>query len=189
MANLYNLKAAYADVVDLWGVEPDPKSFDDVALAGWEQIGNRHTRLYKYIADTENKELKLPCNVTNIESVHIPLVDANRINNKVDFVDQESILVESYIDAWQQSTNPLNSKGKLVDYQEGDNTLYFSRDYKDVKVVYKGVLVDEEDGLPLINNREMKAIAAFVAWRELFKDGIKKRNADSIKLAQMVERE
>lgn len=33
----------------------------------------------------------------------------------------------------------------------------------------------------------MKAIAAFVAWRELLKDGIKKRNADSIKLAQMIE--
>ena len=35
----------------------------------------------------------------------------------------------------------------------------------------------------------MKAIAAFVAWREMLKDGIRKRNADSVKLAQMIEAE
>lgn len=189
MSQLYNLKAVYPLIENLYGLQVDTDSFEDVALAGWELIGNKHTRLYKYIGDTVNGELQLPCNVDIIESVHIPVVDSNRINNKVDYIDQASIMIESYIDAWQQTNNPFNSKGKLVDYREGDNVLYFAKDYKDVKVVYKGILVDEEDGLPLINDREMKAIAAFVAWRELLKDGIKKRNGDSIKLAQMVEQE
>ena len=35
----------------------------------------------------------------------------------------------------------------------------------------------------------MKAIAAFVAWRELLKEGIRKRSGDLLKLAQVTEGE
>ena len=48
-------------------------------------------------------------------------------------------------------------------YKEGDNVLYFNRDYDKVIVIYHGVIVDDETGLPLINEKEMKALAAFVA--------------------------
>lgn len=99
MSQLYNLKAVYPLIENLYGLQVDTDSFEDVALAGWELIGNKHTRLYKYIGDTVNGELQLPCNVDIIESVHIPVVDSNRINNKVDYVDQASIMIESYIDA------------------------------------------------------------------------------------------
>jgi hypothetical protein len=39
-------------------------------------IGTKHTRLYRYITDTENKEIYLPCNCNIIESVTIPVADA-----------------------------------------------------------------------------------------------------------------
>lgn len=189
MSQLFNLRSAFSLVDSLYGVEADPQSFEDVALAGWELIGNKHTRLYRYVGSTINGELALPCNVDVIESVHIPVVDAQLTSNKIDYVDTDSVLVESYIDAWNNGTDPFNQKGKYVKYKEGDNVLYFNRDYDKVIVIYHGIIVDDETGLPLINEKEMKALAAFVAWRELLKDGIRKRNADSIKLAQSIEAE
>lgn len=189
MAQLYNLQAVYPLITSLYGLEVDTDQFEDVALTGWEKIGNRHTRLYRYTANTENCELKLPCNVDEIESVHIPAADARLTSNKTDFIDYNSIYVEEYIDAWKLSSDPYSEKGRLVKYTEGDNTLYFARDYDNVTVVYKGVIVDEESGLPMINDREMRAIASFVAWRELLKDGIRRRDKDSLALSRLVEEE
>ena len=189
MSQLVNIRASYPLVKSLYGIEANTDDFEDVALAGWELIGNKHTRLYRYTGSTINRELELPCNVDVIESVHIPVVDAQLTSNKINYIDTDSVLAESYIDAWNSGTDPFNQKGKYVKYKEGDNVLYFNRDYDKVIVVYHGIIVDDESGLPLINEKEMKAIAAFVAWREMLKDGIRKRNADSVKLAQMIEAE
>ena len=83
---------------------------------------------------------------------------------------------------------PFHQRGKLLKYKEGDDVLYFDRDYKNVMVVYHGILADE-DGLPLINDREMRALSAFVAYVELYKEAIKKRNKDSLSLATIQERD
>ena len=187
MSQLVNIRASYPLVKSLYGIEANTDDFEEVALAGWELIGNKHTRLYRYTGSTINGELELPCNVDVIESVHIPVVDAQLTSNKINYIDTDSVLVESYIDAWNSGTDPFNQKGKYVKYKEGDNVLYFNRDYDKVIVIYHGIIVDDESGLPLINEKEMKAIAAFVAWRELLKEGIRKRSGDLIKLAQITE--
>ena len=93
MAKLYNLKSAYELVNSLYGITPDPDNFEDVALAGWEQIGNKHTRLYKFVGNTTNQELQLPCNADIVESVTIPISDANMTSNKTDLLDFESVMV------------------------------------------------------------------------------------------------
>jgi hypothetical protein len=54
-------------------------------------------------------------------------------------------------------------------------------------VVYHGTFVDEEDGLPLVNDSELTAIAAFVAYASLYKEGIKKKDINTIKLAQTIK--
>jgi hypothetical protein len=54
-------------------------------------------------------------------------------------------------------------------------------------VVYHGILADDESGLPLVNDKELRAIAAFVAYTYLFKDGIKKRDGNIIRLAQTIK--
>lgn len=185
---LYNLKTAYPLIESLYGLEIGD-DFEDIALTGWELIGNKHTRLYRFIGKSVNCELKLPCNVDQIESVHIPINDAQMTSNKFDFIDNESLAIEGYIDSWKYINDPFNQNGKLIKYKEGNNTLYFSRDYPKIIVIYQGILVDDEDGLPLINDKEAKAIAAYVAYAELFKEGIQKRNQNSINLAQTIKLE
>lgn len=189
MGRLHNINSVFSLVDTLYGIEPTPDDFEDVVMAGWESIGNKHTRLYRYIADTSNGELQLPCNVTDIESVHIPIVDSQITSNRKDFGDVDSAFIEKYIDVWKQNENPFYTKGKLVKYKEGDGVLYFTRDYKNVMVVYHGVIVDEDSGLPLINDKEEKALAAFIAWKEIYKDGLKKRDFNTLKLAKDLELE
>ena len=186
---LYHIKSAYPLVQSLYGVDVDPEEFEELAMNAWEIIGNKHTRLYRYIGDTKDKELLLPCNVSQIESVHIPIADAQYTSNVIDFGDVNSYFVEYYIDAWKFLDNPFNQRGKLVKYKEGGDRLYFSRDYHRVKVVYQGVIVNEDDGLPMINDREMRAIAAFIAYRTLFKESLIKRDKISLELANVVKEE
>lgn len=179
--------AAYSEAKNLYGVEIDTESFEDLAIAAWELIGNKHTRLYKYTSATDNKELKLPCNVDIIESVHIPGVDAQLTSNQIDFVNMDAVFVENYIDLWEHGESPFNGKGKYVKYKEGNNTLYFTKDYKNVTVVYHGIIVDDESGLPLVNEKELKAIAAFVAYSELLKESIRKRDRNVFAFAQQIQ--
>ena len=98
MSRLHSIKTVYSVVKDLYGIEPNPDDFEDVVLAGWEMIANKHTRLYRFVGDTSNQELQLPCNVVDIESVHIPVPDAQMTSNKTDIADLDSIYTEHYID-------------------------------------------------------------------------------------------
>jgi hypothetical protein len=82
----------------------------------------------------------------------------------------------------------LYSSGKLVKYREEDGTLVFSRDYRNVKVVYHGVVVDDE-GLPLITSKESRAIAAYIAYMTMYKNSLVKRDATSFQFAQSLKEE
>lgn len=187
MDNLFNMKAAYSLLPTLYGIEIDADDFEDLALNAWEIIGNKHTRLYRYTGSTINNELKLPCNVGQIEAVHIPIVDFQATSSSKDFYNINSAFVENYIDAWKFNEDPFSERGRLVKYKEGNNVLYFNRNWPKVTVIYQGVLVDDEDGLPLINSKEMRAIAAYIAWMHIYKDAIKKRDKNSMAVAQSLE--
>lgn len=183
MSKLYHINSAYSLVKTMYGFEPSTDDFEDLAMVAWQRIGNKHTRLYRYVGDTKNKELELPCNLVDIESVHIPLVDAQVTSSLSDYIMYDSVMVEHYIDAWKFMEDPLNQRGRYVKYKEGDEVLYFNRDYPRVMVVYHGVLADDQDGLPLINDKEMEAIAAFVAYRETYKDILRKRDMSKASMA------
>lgn len=54
-------------------------------------------------------------------------------------------------------------------------------------VVYHGIIADEDTGLPLLNDKELDAIAAYTAYVSLYKEGIRKRDGNIIKLAQDIK--
>jgi hypothetical protein len=57
-----------------------------------------------------------------------------------------------------------------------------------VCVIYHGVECDDE-GLPLINDKEMRAIAAYVAYASIYKEGLKKKDGNILQLASVVNQE
>jgi hypothetical protein len=54
-------------------------------------------------------------------------------------------------------------------------------------VVYHGILVDEENGLPLLNDKELNAVAAYIAYVSIYKEGIRKRDGNLIQLSQTIK--
>lgn len=185
MLNKFN--AAYSLAESLYGVSASEDDFEDIALDGWGRIGNKHTRLYRYIGDVVDNKLVLPCNVDVIESVHVPIPDAQMTSNLSDWLPIDSLWTEGYVDFRKWDEDPYWTRGKYVKYDEGDGVLYFSHNYKRVMVVYHGILMDDEDQLPLLNDKELRAVAAYVAYVSLYKEGIKKRDGNIIKLAQIVK--
>ena len=54
-------------------------------------------------------------------------------------------------------------------------------------VIYHGIFADEDEGLPLINDKEMNAIAAYIAYVTLFKEGLRKRDKSTLELANVLK--
>ena len=83
-------------VNSIYGLTPNETDFEDIVMDGWQAINCKHTRLYRYIADTdEYGVLDLPCNVDVIESVHIPINDAQMTSNKTVFNEINTLFIES----------------------------------------------------------------------------------------------
>lgn len=185
---LLNFNSVFPYVQSMYGIDPDENDFEDVAITAWSQINTKHTRLYRFIGNVENGELVLPCNATAlIESVHIPLPDAKVFDTKYSVPSLDNVFTEYYSDAWDVFKHPFDQHGKLIKYDEGNGTLYFDRDYRNVMVVYHGILADNESGLPLITEKEKQAIACFVAYNALLKEAIKKRDQGAMNMAQALK--
>lgn len=183
---LHNIKTAYGLAESIYGVTPTESQFEDLALNAWELIGTKHTRLHRYVGDTVNKVLQLPCNADLIESVHLPILDAQISTPTTEF-DYNAVFVEHDIASDHRLSDPYYQTGKYLRYDQGSGELFFDKDYKRVMVVYHGILLDNEAGLPLINEKEMRAIAAYVAYASLYREGLIKRDSGLVQLANTVK--
>lgn len=184
---LLNLKSAYSWANTLYDVNISEHDFEEIALTAWEMIGTKHTRLYRYITDTENKEIHLPCNCSIIESVTIPVADA-QLSSPSDPMIAENAMIEHWIDTAPTLDNPYYQRGVFLKYKQLGNTLLFAKNFKNVCIIYHGVECDN-DGLPLINDKEMRAIAAYVAYASIYKEGLKKKDGNILQLASVINQE
>ena len=184
---LLNLKTAYSWAQTMYDVNISESDFEEIALNAWELIGTKHTRLYRYITDTKNCELQLPCNCDIIESVTIPVVDAQWSSSSNPSII-ENILTEQWIDILPSLDDPYYQRGKFLKYKQSGDMLVFSKDFHNVCVVYHGVICDD-DGLPLINDKEMRAIASYIAYAYFYKEGLRKRDGNILQLAQTINQD
>lgn len=181
---LHNFKTIFPLAHTLYGVHIDSDTAEEMALVGLELIGNKHTHLYRYVCDTINCRIQLPCNAASIESVHLPLLDAEVYSSAASGPIVENIHAEHYIEGQKHFKDPRYTSGKLAHYREEGDELVFDRDYKNVTVVYHGVIVDE-DGLPLITDKEMKALAAYLAYSDLYKQGLLRRDGGLLQMSML----
>lgn len=185
---LMNIKTAFSYLKTFYGIDMKESDFEEIALNAWELIGTKHTELKKYIGDTYNGYLELPCDVVNIESVHIPILDSNVTGTLIDGLDGTSIATEHYIEAKPDIDSPYYQAGKLVKYRQSGDRLQFAKDFNNILVKYHGVLMDD-DQLPLINDKEMRAIACYVAYAATYKEGLMKKDGNMINLANTIKQD
>lgn len=180
---LVDIHRAYMLAEQLYGIEAD--NFEEIALNAWELINNKHTRLYRIILDAnKDGEIELPCNVDVIRSVHVPIIDSEVFTNKDVPFNMENPVVEHYIERWKRFQDPTYTPGKLIKYREEGDVLKVDHPYKHVLIVYEGYIVDDDTGLPKITEQEAQAIAMYIAYASLYKDGIRKKDSGLINLAQ-----
>lgn len=170
---------------DFYDITMDDMTFENIGMHAWDHIGNKKYRLYKYHAFVENKEVKLPCNVTEIEAVLSNQVDFRMPDNtsKWNYTNYET---ELYVESMHVNTEAFYHTGKLIDYQRVDNTLYFERSGFGITVIYKGVLADE-GGLPSLNFKEVDAIAKYCAYVHMQKKAFTTKDPNTFQMAQALK--
>ena len=131
----------------------EDEDLEELGLVAWERIGNKNTRLYRYSTciDSDNS-ITLPCNFSSLEAVTIPSEDWKSSTNYSDYGDINSAYIENYIEANKINSSPYYISGKLINYQQIDNVLYFDRNYGTINILYKGFFADE-DGLPFLTDK------------------------------------
>lgn len=175
----------------LYGIELNSDKFEEIGLIAWGFIGNKQTRFYKYSTTIDKDDLSvyLPCNCTIIEAVTYGYEDWNYTSNTSTVVgDLHSRFVEDYIEVNKRNKSPRYISGKYARFQRVDDKLLFDKDYGKVNILYKGIILDEDD-LPYLNDKEVNAIAAYCAFTVKRKEYFKTQNQQVFQQSQILELE
>lgn len=187
-----NLHAAMYQAHLLYDVSfNNEEDFEEIALIAHGMIGNKRVRLYKFsaVVDQHDLSIDLPCNCDIIEAVTLDhLEDYNYTSGTNPNGNIATAFVEQYIESRKAFTDPLYVHGKYLHYERSGQKLYFDKPYGLVTVLYKGEQLDE-DGLPFVNDKEVKAIALFVSYVQKQKQGIRTNNKNLIEVANMLKRD
>lgn len=188
-----NFYSAYSTLTTLYGLtDIKEEDFEEIGLVAWNQIGNKRTKLYRYRANIDcnnDYTVELPCNVDQIEAVTFTWEDWNYVSNKTINGDYGSQFTEGYIEQRKWIKSPNYISGSFAKFEHVGDTLYFDRNYGPVNVLYKGIIVDEDTGLPEITDAEALAIATFVAYSVLQKEALLTRNKDTMQFAQVLQQD
>ncbi len=187
----YPFNAAYSQARELYGLELDPDEFETLGIIAWDKIGNKNYRWYVYEVrptKTEKGEIivELPCNCDIIEAVVTNYEDFQRTSPMNISTANPNSWIESYVENAKYNTPFGYISGKYVDYFRVENTLYLSDEFDKVRILYKGVLVDDT-GLPYINEKEIDAIAAYCAYAYDYKQARLSRDQYTMQLSQISE--
>lgn len=183
--NRNSFKSVYGLANSMYGITMDIDTFEDIALNGWELIGNKQTRLHRFVADTENGKIKLPCNVDIIEAVYIPGLVSQETSNAgtIEYINRS---VEFYIESQKKEMNPFYNKGHLAKYRIEGDYIVLDKDYNNVTIIYHGIILDEE-GLPYLSDKEVQALAAYVAYVQTYKKSLIKSDGNLVNLANVIK--
>jgi len=182
----YPFYTAITHLKDIYGITINPDEFESLAWHAWNHIGNKNTKLYRYITNIVDGKIDLPCNVDIIDSVHSTTEDFYKPEN-ITREDYSALTVESYVESRKTNQSPFYQRGAFVKYELVGNTLYFPNDSTaQIVIVYKGIISDE-DGLPLLNFKELDAITNYCAFIQLRKKGMITQNANLIQMSQSIQ--
>lgn len=174
----------------IFGLTIPEDQFEEIAIVGWNFIGNKRMKIYRYqaYADSCEEGVELPCNVDQIEAVTTDWEEWDYSTNDTPNGNIYSAFVESYIEHRKAFRDPLYARGKFIKYERVGNMLYFDRPYGKINILYRGVILDDE-GLPEITDKEALALATYCAYIIKFKEGIRTNNANMIKFSQELNRQ
>lgn len=176
----------------LYGIDLEVDDFEELGLIAWQKIGNKRVRTYRYCTTVEcdgDGSVELPCNCDLIEAVTYNFEDWNYTDNIKPDGDINSAYVEGYIESRKAFNNHLYVPGKLVKYERVGDKLYINSKYRGpINILYRGVILDD-NGLPELTDKEVDAIAAYVAYTQKYKQYLQTMNRELFNQAQLLQRD
>lgn len=185
-----NFKYSMSLLNTMFGITIQEDDFEEIAIQGWNMIGNKRMRIYRYstCVDECQDGVELPCNVDQLEAVTTDWEDWNYSTNDTPNGNIYSAFVESYIEHRKAFRDPLYASGKFINYERVGDKLYFDRPYGKINILYRGLQLDD-DGLPEITDKEALAVATFCAYTIKYKEGLMTNNANILALAENLKRQ
>lgn len=174
----------------MFGIEMQEEDYEEIALIGWNLIGNKRVRLYRYntcVTDCD-EGVQLPCNLDELEAVTVPMEEWNYSTNDTPNGDTHSAWVESYIERRKGFRDPYYIPGKFIRYEKVGDMLYFDRPHGKINILYKGIIMDDNE-LPEITDKEALALATYCAYIIKYKEGIMTNNVHIIQLANALKQQ
>ena len=175
----------------LYGITMPEDEWEEIAIVAWQLIGNKDTRIYRYSVCMDNcsdLSIELPCNCDLIECVTTSWEDWGNVTNDTPNGDTYSGVTEQYIEHRKAFHDPLYQSGKFIKYERVGDTLYLDRPYRQVNILYRGVILDD-DGLPELTDKEALAIATYCAWVTKYKEGLMTNNPNIISMANTLKQQ
>lgn len=167
--NLSFLSAKYR-AHNLYGIDMTEDDFIEMAYPVWRDIGNISTKQYRYYVQlADDYIVQLPTYTESVDSV--TLVDQPEYRDTYDSsgprrTNQAATLTTSNFTTLNQSIT--QSPGRTVNYilRDSNSIQITSPDIvsKNLMIVYSAIDQDD-DGLPLLNDKEVAAVAAETARR------------------------
>lgn len=177
----------------LYGIDMEQEELEELGLLGWNLIGNKNTRLYRFHAciNPKDNSVTLPCNAITenggvVEAVTASFEDWQRTTNYSDYGDQYTSFVEQAIEIEKKYPNEFYIPGKLLKYKQVGDKLYFAFNYGNINILYKGIQMDD-DGLPELTDKEATAIATYIAYITKFKEGLITNNPNIIQQSSLLK--
>lgn len=186
-----------AKAQQLYGLDMTEDDFIEMAYDVWRTIGNIATTVERYYIKVPGDFIiEIPKQAEFIDSVTI--IDERNIMESFDSSGSKDRNIFPYQERNNLPTinqSITMSRGKSVNYtNEGNNSIRITSIdalNRDVMVVYRSFDTDE-DGLPFLNDKEVAAVAAGVAKREMVKKafmGVALKDKTSVALLQYITAE
>jgi hypothetical protein len=155
---------------------------------------NRQTRMYKLQAipmtdDIYGWYVDVPCNADIIEAITTNYEDYQKTSPRTDYPGITTLPTENFIEYMKFGTNDEYISGKLIKYRQLGDKIYLTEPYSLVNILYKGIYVNNDSGLPYLNDKEVHAIATYCAYVETYKKGIQTKDQSTVQLAQLLKKD
>ena len=191
---LQSFNAIYARANLLYDIEMQPVDFEEMALSGFEKIGNFRYRIYHACLNLQQDEygwfVELPCNCDPERLIAVTLTWGENWKYTSSLTingDWDSHYVENYIEGRKTNKSMFYEQGIFAKYTVAGDKLYFNQNYGKVHVLYKGVLCNDEDGLPLVTEKEVEALAAYIAYITKQKAAWRINDINSLRMSEIAK--
>ena len=167
---------AYNRAQKRYGLQMKQDDFIEEGYNVWRDIGNQAPVLTRFFAKVpDSYVIELPFDAEFVEAVMI--IDLPQPREGYDSQGPKARNMAPRIEADNiPATNQSLTSNKYaisLNYVlSGDKAIKITSPdtlYRDIMIVYRSILTSEEDGLPLLNDKEVAAIAAEVTRRDLAK--------------------